>query len=410
MPVGGMSAGLRRRLPELNPLWWPLGAMVLALDVARPQPKAGPATYAYTRSRVPDGCVLDSIIRWLYRAQDATPDGGVSAYLSLYGGFARSYPETTGYIVPTWLEYSNLSGASEPRDRALRAVDWLATLQLDSGAYPGGYGGPQDGPSVFNTGQIVFGLVAAWRSTQDTRYLESAARAGDWLRSVQSSDGAWRSNTYAGGVHVYYTMVAWALAELSRATGEEQYGESAVANCLWAASQQGDRGWPGRSGLEPLPFYLHFVAYTLQGLLAVGRLLGDERPSHAALPAAEYLMRQWELRKRLAGAYAEGWVPLGKYACLTGIAQMALVWMEVSSWQGDMRFLNASLKANEYLKSHVRLRGPACIRGAVKGSQPVWGSYLALRYPNWAAKFTADALMKASQLLVAISEDTEPCA
>ena len=44
-------------------------------------------------------------------------------------------------------------------------------------------------------------------------------------------------------------------------------------------------------------------------------------------------------------------------------------------------------------------RGPVGIRGGVKGSDPVWGSYLWLRYPNWAAKFGADALMNEVTML-----------
>ena len=31
--------------------------------------------------------------------------------------------------------------------------------------------------------------------------------------------------------------------------------------------------------------------------------------------------------------------------------------------------------------------------GGIKGSHPVWGGYDPFRYPNWAAKFFADALM-----------------
>ena len=33
------------------------------------------------------------------------------------------------------------------------------------------------------------------------------------------------------------------------------------------------------------------------------------------------------------------------------------------------------------------------VRGGIAGSDPVWGDYLGFTYPNWAAKFTADALL-----------------
>src|SRR5712692_3479 len=41
-------------------------------------------------------------IGWLCRAQDCstTNDGGVARHYSLVSGWAPSYPETTGYIIP----------------------------------------------------------------------------------------------------------------------------------------------------------------------------------------------------------------------------------------------------------------------------------------------------------------------
>src|SRR5713101_2568187 len=53
---------------------------------------------------------IDEAIAWLCRAQDhsASRDGGVARHLSLISGWGTSYPETTGYIVPTMLMYANL--------------------------------------------------------------------------------------------------------------------------------------------------------------------------------------------------------------------------------------------------------------------------------------------------------------
>jgi hypothetical protein len=33
------------------------------------------------------------------------------------------------------------------------------------------------------------------------------------------------------------------------------------------------------------------------------------------------------------------------------------------------------------------------VRGAIAGSAPIWGAYSRFEFPNWAAKFFADALM-----------------
>ena len=79
--------------------------------------------------------------------------------------------------------------------------------------------------------------------------------------------------------------------------------------------------------------------------------------------------------------------------CLTGNAQLAGVWLRLFQITGDARYLNAGLKAADLaLARQVRSRS-ADLDGALPGSFPLWGRYAPLQYPNWAAKFLADAIM-----------------
>ena len=68
---------------------------------------------------------IDEGVAWLGRAQDcsASADGGVARHYSLINGWGTSYPETTGYIVPTMLAYAKLSGDEQARNRAKRMLD-----------------------------------------------------------------------------------------------------------------------------------------------------------------------------------------------------------------------------------------------------------------------------------------------
>jgi hypothetical protein len=51
-------------------------------------------------------------------------------------------------------------------------------------------------------------------------------------------------------------------------------------------------------------------------------------------------------------------------------------------------------RAIDYVKRTQRLSDPSDnIRGGIPGSAPIWGAYARFEYPNWAAKFFADALM-----------------
>ena len=40
----------------------------------------------------------------------------------------------------------------------------------------------------------------------------------------------------------------------------------------------------------------------------------------------------------------------------------------------------------------------ADVRGGIKGSQPVWGRYAPLSFPNWATKFFVDAMWLRKEL------------
>lgn len=46
---------------------------------------------------------LLAAIKWLCQAQDASEDGGVVGRYRLDRGWTSSYPETTGYIIPTFV-------------------------------------------------------------------------------------------------------------------------------------------------------------------------------------------------------------------------------------------------------------------------------------------------------------------
>src|SRR5262245_22571894 len=89
-----------------------------------------------------DPCThLSEAIAWLERAQDATPDGGVSYGYSLRGGWRPSYVETTGYISVTFFDLAararnqDPGAASSARERALRMAKWLTEVQLADGSF-----------------------------------------------------------------------------------------------------------------------------------------------------------------------------------------------------------------------------------------------------------------------------------
>jgi hypothetical protein len=64
--------------------------------------------------------LFQAAIEWLYTSQDVGQADGSAAAYNLVLGWQRSYPETTGYIIPTLYEYSQLTneGRGESLDVA----------------------------------------------------------------------------------------------------------------------------------------------------------------------------------------------------------------------------------------------------------------------------------------------------
>lgn len=353
---------------------------------------------------------------WLLRSIDACGGNGSSAYYSRAfkptSGWAPAYPETTGYIIETLFDYARFSRDDRYAQVALRQADWVISLQEADGALPGGWiSGPvKPPPSIFNTGQMIFGLVAAFEHTRQQRYLDSAHAAARWLAlGVDDREGLWTRHAYIGGYSpAYYTRVCWPMLEVWQRTRDDAIRTQAVRVLDTILGWQQPNGAVKNWGFKPgAPAFTHTIAYTMRGFQESGRVLGGdgERFDQAGIRIGEAMRRSLELRGRLAGAYDLDLKGRFWYTCLTGNCQLALNWMRLCERWDDRRLLSAALKALEFvmLRQSLTSANPAR-RGAIAGSAPLWGRYLTLRYPNWAAKFFLDACLIAHRHLSRLLE------
>lgn len=342
--------------------------------------------------------VLPALFDWMSLAQDrsASADGGVARSYDLLRGWETSYPETTGYIVPTFIDGAQALDRPDLRERARRMADWLVAIQLPDGGFQGGRIDSQPVvPVTFNTGQILLGLVAAEASFGT--YGVAMRRAADWLVQTQDDDGCWRRHPTpfaAVGEKEYETHVAWGLFEAARIDGTRGYGEAGLRNVRWAMSSQGADGWLPKCCLDdPSRPLTHTIGYALRGVLEAHRYRPHADLLEAARRIADGLLRSVGPDGELPGRLLPGWKAAVPWVCLTGVAQVAICWMMLFEVLGERRYLDAAWRANAYLRRTVRLDGPADIRGGVKGSFPVDGDYGRFQYLNWAPKFLADSLM-----------------
>ena len=350
---------------------------------------------------------LDAAIEWLKQAQDVTGDGGVSGRYELGKGNTSSYPETTGYIIPTLLKLAEVKRDPALIERAERCVKFLLGTQLDSGAFPGGeIAENRTAPSPFNSAQILHGLLAWSRHANDQRVLDAACRAADWMISVQDPDGAFRKHYYEGIAATYSAHASCWVAELGVHTGNPRYLQAATQHLNWVLEHFDEsKAWFDLCGFRTDEHQAriavsHTIAYTIFGVLYMSQLLGREDGIRAARIAALGALRRAEIKGSIPGMMEAGWRSASSFTCLTGNAQLALIWFRLFELDRDIRYVNTALKAiDEVKRAQLMWLNRRGLKGGIPGSFPLWGNYLTFSVPNWAAKFFIDALLLKKEIM-----------
>jgi uncharacterized protein YyaL (SSP411 family) len=340
---------------------------------------------------------------WLARAQDATPDDGVSyGYFptEVAGGWDVSYPETTGYIIPSLIAFAKLDGDRSLIDRALRMARWEATVQMPSGAVQGGKLAPpaKQTAATFNTGMVLHGFSAAHRESRDPAILAAGRRAADFLVGDMTPEGYFRTNgefVTADVVKVYNALCGWALYLFGEDAQDERYMSAAIRAAEAAVRKQRENGWISDNCLsDPDAPLTHTIGYTLQALLEIGVLAKRPDLIDAARKGAEPLVARLSPTGRLRGRYRADWSPAVRSTCLTGSAQIAIVLYRLTDELGEQRYAAAADRIVDWLKAtQVLDSADPGVNGAMAGSLPIFGEYMTGGYPNWATKYFLDALM-----------------
>jgi hypothetical protein len=342
---------------------------------------------------------IDCAVRWLCLAQDKTNNGGLSEGYHLYHGWLPSYPETTGYIIETFFDYFHQTGDQDIMSRAVKMADWLISIQYDDGAIPDSYFQKR---MVFDTGQVIFGLVRSYKETAKEVYKEAAIKAGNWLLNVQEEDGSWKKHAINSIPHTYYTRVAWSLLALHKITKQNKYIEACSENIEWALQQQNENGWFQNASFNlknhDKPF-THTIAYSIRGILEAGIYLKNDKYITAVLNSMDNLLVQISHNGFIAGTYNKNWEGNKAFSCLTGSAQLSIIFLKLADIMKSDKYFSTGTRINNYLKSYQNTStNNLNIRGAIAGSAPIWSKYIHFTYPNWATKFFIDALMLQERL------------
>ena len=333
---------------------------------------------------------LNAAVDWLLRAQDATPGGGVSYGYSLKSGWRPSYVETTGYIAPTFFDLPRPRTARPARPRgpdggpALlgAAPRWLLRQRT---ARSRGWA------RVSIQGQVILGLTRAQRETGDSRFSTAVDRAGRWLVDQAANEsGRWTRHTFRGFPHVYNTR--------------DRPGRCSQANETQSASQQWER--VGRANLD---WALAQMRGTVVRAVCLRRSESPPSPTPSPTPSAgcgsRLLLSEPRYRGRGRAGRArpsprtvradDGFLP-GRidttgaprprgYCCLDWkLPDGRQLGEDRSHRRGPMsRGAAVAVAAATSCRPQDRRRpSNPCVRGAIKGSQPVWGAYATADLPE----------------------------
>ncbi|HVN55454.1 MAG TPA: hypothetical protein VMT46_14055 [Anaerolineaceae bacterium] len=342
----------------------------------------------------PDQC-MQAALEWIQYAHQVVSCQGVSkGYDLLRRSWAPPYPETTGYIIPTLLNAHSILSKVEYKDLAISLADFLLDQATSEGGVAHWRSNSVSKPVVFDTGQVIFGWLAAYQVSKDERYLKVAQKAGDWLVTIQDPSGAWIQNQHLNVTKVIDTRVAWALLELNRWMPEGDYRTAASHNLEWTLSQQDSDGWFSHCAFtEQEDPFTHTLAYTAEGLLESGLLLNESRYIDAARITIAALRDRVNPDGSLPGSFRRSWKPSSRSSCLTGNCQLAGLLLRMYDLDRQQKDRQVAEKAIGFVASTQILdKQSKNIYGGIAGSHPIYGRYERFKYPNWAAKFFIDSL------------------
>ena len=343
-----------------------------------------------------DASHLKDALAWLQKTQTVV-DGGSSAMFDLKTGWKKSYPETSGYIVSTYLSFWEMTSDERFKKLAIELADWEIDIHAPNGGVRSNM--ESDQTRIFNTGQVMLGWLDLYERFKDEKYLTHSLKAGDYALNLQEEDGSWVKDTY-GGPRTYQARTDWALIKLSRLSGNTKYEAAARKNLNWIASNRNKVGWYDSCGfLADLPI-THVIDYTLRGLYECAIELKDAALMKDVELSMDHLLTAIENQSvhnipyMIPQKFDDAWKGDLSTSCLTGNAQLAYLYMAMGHHLNKKYYIEAGNKILETLKSvQIFDSNDENVHGAVPGCFPFYYGYCQGTFPNWATKFYADALM-----------------
>lgn len=278
-------------------------------------------------------------LQWLYTYEVNT--GGIQ----VHSKSVNAYPGITGCTIPTLLTYGE-------KKYAKRLIEWLLCIQRSDGSFTD----PEGIPYIFDTGQVLRGLISAKDIFPKVK--DSIIRATEYLYSQMRENGICGfGSRYKGKipetVHLY---VLPPFIEAAKMLDKPDYLQAAE-NCI--------NYYINHPDFLKLDSLTHFLAYELEALIDLNR-------SDLAIPLLQKIANMQALDGAVNARKGNEWI------CTPGLAQLAICWYKVG-------MIDSADKALEWLESHQ------LSSGGFLGSYGYGASYFPTVEISWAVKFYLDA-------------------
>jgi uncharacterized protein YyaL (SSP411 family) len=333
-------------------------------------------------------------------------NGGSRAYFSRIlnprSGWSAMYPETSGYIIPTLILCSEKFNEDIYMIKATQMANWLLSIQFEDGGFPALlYNKNNLEKSIFNSAQILIGLVSIYKETGFEKYLIAILKCANWIITNQNIDGSWTKFNYKKDfTPSYYTRVAWPLLLVWELTYDDRIMIAANKTLQLIAKRKGENGFIKYSGFEKNSYaFTHTIAYVIRGFFESSQILNNNEYEEISVKWSEYLVSSFLLNGKLPGAYFDNNKKVGYYECLTGYCQLAIIWLKTYDLTNDARFKIGASLAIDRVSNLLPKKNFLYKKGGVQGSYPFFGRYYLFRQPNWATKFFIDAIILESGLI-----------
>ncbi|MDI1429783.1 glycoside hydrolase family 76 protein [Polyangium sorediatum] len=162
---------------------------------------------------------------------------------------------TASKTVFTLLELHALTKETKYMDAARKAGDWLISMQLPTGAVRASLSQHEGGPwsvqakeSTLYTGQVLSALSRLHRATKDTKYLDAAATTAMFLAQKVEKNGCYVGDEYRKPNPISSSWLVLSLLDFAKSTGDKRI-EDLVFRC--------SRDLLGRQWKRPEDAYRH---------------------------------------------------------------------------------------------------------------------------------------------------------